>query len=319
MRQAVNKEKTRSGQSQRQRPIILTLWPICERVSKALDGLRIWTLEMLIRARGNVIMPKNEFSPSPTATGGLRVEALAKRVMQELGKKSPAETRERVIETTVWIANVTTTVGNYLQSDVLSALLKRGVSRDLIIDCCLPDAARLLGDGWMKNLRSFGQVSLGTVRIQALLQELSHSRGSRLEEEQTGGLFLIVCQGEDHTLGPLILADQLRRKGYSINILIGADEEEIIKTSSNSDFDGIMFSCSGIRAFDEIIKLINKLKDEAENIPPLVLGGKIIDVLEEKIHGMIDVDLITKDLDVALQFLKSEKNQTNKDDVERAS
>ena len=264
-------------------------------------------------------MPENEFSPSSNSTGALRVEELAKRVIDELGKKSPAETRDRVIETTVWIANVTTTTGNYLQSDVLSALLKRGVSRDLIVDCCLPDAARVLGDGWMKNLRSFGQVSLGTVRIQALLKELSHNWGDQLKEEQTGGLFLLVCQGEDHTLGPLVLADQLRRRGYSINILIGAEEEEIIKTSSNSDFDGIMFSCSGIRAFDEIIKLINKLKDEGENLPPLILGGKIIDVLEEKIHDMIDVDLITKDLEVALQFLKTEKSQTNKNRVERAS
>ena len=264
-------------------------------------------------------MIENEFSPSTNVTSALRVEELAKRVINELGRRSPAETRDRVVETTIWIANVTTTVGNYSQSDVMSALLKRGVSRDLIVDCCLPDAARLLGDGWMKNLRSFGQVSLGAVRIQGLLKELSHSWENQQNEEQAGGLFLIVCQGEDHTLGPLVLADQLRRKGYSINILIGAEEDEIIKTSINSDFDGIMFSCSGIRAFDEIIILINKLKNKSENLPPIVLGGKIIDVLEEKIHNMIDVDLITKDLDIAINFFKTQKNQINKNRVERAS
>ena len=264
-------------------------------------------------------MPENEFSPSANVTNALRVEKLAKRVIDELGKRSPAETRNRVIETTIWVANVTTTVGNYSQSDVMSALLKRGISRDLIVDCCLPDAARLLGDGWMTNLRSFGQVSLGAVRIQGLLQELSHSWENQRNEEQAGGLFLIVCQGEDHTLGPLVLADQLRRKGYSINILIGAEEEEIIKTSSNGDFDGIMFSCSGIRAFDGIVLLINKLKSKNENLPPLVLGGKIIDVLDEKIHDMIDVDLITKDLEIAINFFRTQKNRTNKNRVERAS
>ena len=264
-------------------------------------------------------MPENEYSPSANVTSALRVEELAKRVIEELGKRSPAETRDRVIETTIWIANVTTTVGNYSQSDVMSALLKSGVSRDLIVDCCLPDAARLLGDGWMKNLRSLGRSAWEQSEFKGLLKELSHSWENQHNEKQAGGLFLIVCQGEDHTLGPLVLADQLRRKGYSINILIGAEEEEIIKTSSNSDFDGIMFSCSGIRAFDEIIMLINKLKSESENLPPLVLGGKIIDVLEEKIHDMIDVDLITKDLEVAINFFKTQKNQTNKNRVERAS
>ncbi|MEK9879758.1 MAG: hypothetical protein VW474_08185 [Paracoccaceae bacterium] len=140
-------------------------------------------------------MSENKFSPSKSLTSTLRVEELAKRVISELGKKSPAETRDRVIETTVWIANVTTTTGNYVQSDVMAALLKRGVSRDLLVDCCLPDAARLLGDGWMKNLRSFGQVSLGTVRIQALLQDLACVWDNHPDNEQAGGLFLIVCQG----------------------------------------------------------------------------------------------------------------------------
>ena len=80
-----------------------------------------------------------------------------------------------------------------------------------------------------------------------------------------------------------------------------------------------MFSCSGIRAFDEIIMLVSKLKSESENLPPLVLGGKIIDVLEEKIHDMVDVDLITKDLEVAINFFKTHKNQTKKNRLERAS
>jgi hypothetical protein len=34
---------------------------------------------------------------------------------------------------------------------------------------------------------------------------------------------------------------------------------------------------------------------------------------------MIDVDLITKDLEVAINFFKTQTNQTNKNRVERAS
>ena len=78
-------------------------------------------------------MSENKFSPSKSLTSTLRVEELAKRVISELGKKSPAETRDRVIETAVWIANVTTTTGNYLQSDVMAALLKRGVSATFLL------------------------------------------------------------------------------------------------------------------------------------------------------------------------------------------
>ena len=169
----------------------------------------------------------------------------------------------------------------------------------------------------MKNLRSFGQVSLGTVRIQALLQDLACVWDNHPDNEQAGGLFLIVCQGEDHTLGPLVLADQLRRRGYSINILIGAEEEEIINVANNSDFDGIMFSCSGIRAFDDLVKLIRNIKETSENLPPLVLGGKIVDVRGK--NPVIEVDLITKDLEEALRFLKQKNERATRSRIERAS
>ncbi|MEL0284975.1 MAG: hypothetical protein VW949_00220, partial [Paracoccaceae bacterium] len=66
-------------------------------------------------------MSENKFSPSKSSTSTLRVEELAKRVISELGKKSPAEASERVIETAVWIANVTTTAGSYVQADVMAA------------------------------------------------------------------------------------------------------------------------------------------------------------------------------------------------------
>ena len=52
-------------------------------------------------------------------------------------------------------------------------------------------------------------------------------------------------------------------------------------------------------------------------MPPVVLGGNIIDVLEGNIYDMIQVDLITKDLDEALRFLKSNKKSEN--NIERTS
>ena len=80
-----------------------------------------------------------------------------------------------------------------------------------------------------------------------------------------------------------------------------------------------MFSCSGIRAFDDLVKLIRNIKETSENLPPLVLGGKIVDVLEVKTHEMIEVDLITKDLEEALRFLKQKNERATRSRIERAS
>ena len=64
---------------------------------------------------------------------------------------------------------------------------------------------------------------------------------------------------------------------------------------------------------------IKNIKEKSENLPPFVLGGKIVDVLEEKIHDMIEVDLITKDLEEALRFLKPKNERAIRNRIERAS
>ena len=266
---------------------------------------------------GVKVMSNSDISPLKSGSAALKVGELAKKVLNQLGQRSPAENRNRVVETSIWLANVTTTSGNYRQKDVITALKKRGISRDLVVDCCIPDAARILGDGWMNNLRSFGQVNLGAVRLQALLKNISLTWAEIHPTPSTSGLFLIVCRGEDHTLGSLILADQLRRRGFSISLLLEATENEVIQNVQNGEFDGIMISCSGIRAFDGVVKLTRGLKKLGKKMPPLVLGGAIIDVLEEKIHDMVDVDLLTKDVEEAIRFLKSTGKPNGS--IERAS
>ena len=99
--------------------------------------------------------------------------------------------------------------------------------------------------------------------------------------------------------------------------MLEADEKEVIQNAKNGDFDGIMISCSGIRAFHGVVELVSSLKNLGKNLPPLVLGGAIIDVLEEKIHELVDVDLVTKDVEEAIHFLTPKEKP--KDSIERAS
>ena len=251
------------------------------------------------------------------SVGSLKVEELAKRVIEELGHKSPAQNRKSVVDTSVWLANITTTSSTYDNSAVMSALLKRGVSRDLLMDCCIPDAARILGDGWMENMRSFGQVSLGAVRLQSLAKSLSLEWGEAPFKAEEDGIFLIVCPDDDHTLGPVILADQLRRKGYSVNIMIGASDEELVKTAGSGNFQLIMFSCSCMVAFEGVKKAAKLLKTKVQDLPPIVLGGPVLEFFNEGEDIDVEVDLITNEVDMALK--KASRKKLKHRGIERAS
>lgn len=252
-----------------------------------------------------------------TGAGSLKVEGLAKRVIDDLGRSSPAESRKRVVETTIWLANISITNATYEQDDVLRALMKRGLTRDLIVDCCIPDAARLLGDGWMENLRTFGQVSLGTARLQALLKALTVRREAILSNHELGSLLVLACEGEDHTLGALVFTDQLRRRGYSVNVLLGARIAEIQSLITKGDFDTILLSSSSETAFETVAKKINYLRHKNSSLPPLVIGGGIVDILGRKIHQRVDVDLVSNDLGQVLDFISP--HHLNDNNNERAS
>ena len=73
-----------------------------------------------------------------TGAGSLQVEGLAKRVIDDLGRSSPAESRKRVVETTIWLANISITNATYEQDDVLRALMKRGLTRILLSIAAFP-------------------------------------------------------------------------------------------------------------------------------------------------------------------------------------
>jgi methanogenic corrinoid protein MtbC1 len=249
--------------------------------------------------------------------GSLQVEELARLVIEGLGKKSPAESRKSVVETSVWLATITTTEGRYEHDDVLDALLRRGVSKELLIDFCIPDAARILGEGWMENLRSFGQVSVGAVRLQSLLKSMTLRWGDAPFKAEEEGIFLIVCPSDDHTLGPLVLADQLRRKGYSVNIMMGVSDETLIETAQSGSYELILFSCSCMVAFEDVKKVASMLKSKVLDLPTMVLGGPVIDLLEEDDQRQVEVDLITNEVDVALQSANRKKQTRHS--IERAS
>ncbi len=249
--------------------------------------------------------------------GSLKVEELAKRVIEQLGQKSPAESRKGVIDTSMWLANITTTSSSYDHDAVLSALSKRGISRDLLMDYCIPDAARILGDGWMENMRSFGQVSLGTVRLQSLAKSLSLGWGDAPFKTDEEGILLVVCPDDDHTLGPLVLADQLRRRGYSVNLLLGVSHEDLLNVVKLESYQLILFSCSCMVAFEGVKKATTLLKSEVHNLPPIVLGGPIIELFGQGEDIDADVDLITNEVDVALK--KASRRKLKHRGIERAS
>ena len=163
--------------------------------------------------------------------------------------------QKKITETAKWLTRYCVS-GNFDLDLALDALDQKLIPAEIVIDYCIPMAAEELGDDWVDDLKGFGQVTLATSRLQMILNNVINYQNSESEIESAHGLMLIVCKDEQHTLGPSILADQLRRRGHSVKFLHSANSKELITLCNDHMFSAVLFSCSGHHSIDYITKSI---------------------------------------------------------------
>ena len=244
---------------------------------------------------------------SSTSKSDLKVQIddLAKRALSGVRQKLQPSEQKKITETVKWLTSYCVS-GNFDLDLALDALDQRLIPAEVVIDYCIPMAAEELGKDWVDDLKGFGQVTLATSRLQMILNNLVNYQNSEAESACEHGLMLIVCKDEQHTLGPSILADQLRRRGHSVKFLHSANAKELITLCVDHEFSAVLFSCSGHHSIDYITKSINLIKQEVAQKPLIFLGGKILD-LEPEIEGLVDADEFSNDLDVVISKIENYK------------
>ena len=244
---------------------------------------------------------------SSTSKSDLKVQIddLARRALSGVRQKLQPNEQKKITETVKWLTSYCVS-GNFDLDLALDALDQRLIPAEIVIDYCIPIAAEELGNDWVDDLKGFGQVTLATSRLQMILNNLINYQNSKAESASAHGLMLIVCKEEQHTLGPSILADQLRRRGHSVKFLHSANSKELITLCKDHEFSAVLFSCSGHHSIDYITKSINLIKQEVAQKPLIFLGGKILD-LEPEIENIIDADEFSNDLDVVISKIENYK------------
>ena len=161
-----------------------------------------------------------------TATSDLKIQIddLAKRALSGVRQKLQPGQQKKITETAQWLTRYSVSL-NFDLDSALDALDQKSIPAEVLIDYCIPLAAEELGNDWADDLKGFGKVTLATSRLQMILNNLITYRNSDAEFISRHGLMLIICKDEQHTLGPSILADQLRRRGQSVKILHSTDAE----------------------------------------------------------------------------------------------
>ncbi len=188
--------------------------------------------------------------------------------------------------------------------EMLKPELRRArVSAAAVADLYIPEVARRLGAAWEADCLSFAGVTMGVARLQAILREIGSAWAADRQGGVDGGMVLLVLpQGEQHKLGAMVLAGQLRRMGVSVAMKISPTPAEIADFVAERTFDGALVSVASKDRLETCRKLVKTLKESSKGALKVAVGGAILDA-DEDVRRSIGADMVTNDITRALKMM----------------
>ena len=184
------------------------------------------------------------------------------------------------------------------------ALIAQGVTAVRICDVHVPAVARRLGEDWVADDLSFSAVTIGGARLQRLLREIGEGDEGDRRRNAAGdarAVLLLVAPEADHTLGAMVLAGQLRRRGLSVRLSLGEPDDAIVEAMTATRFDAVFVSVTLRESLGFLEGALAQIRARFAVVPPVVLGGALID-REGADAATLGIDLVTSDLDEAVAF-----------------
>jgi len=128
----------------------------------------------------------------------------------------------------------------------VETLCRQGLSLEVVLLELVAGAARLLGQEWKEDFRSFTEVSAGLGTLQQLVHIFGPSFAPAVPDR--GLVVLMPAPREQHTLGMFLVGEFLRRAGWGVHIdpaMSQSDLQELLE-SRNVVMLGISLSTSAL-------------------------------------------------------------------------
>ena len=184
----------------------------------------------------------------------------------------------------------------------ISAASKQGISNVALADLYIPAVAREMGDMWCQDNLGFAEVTIGVARLQALLRDLGPEwTADMVSEPNAAGVLLITPRNATHTMGAVVLAGQLRRRGFSVRLAFDADRQSLAAMMDRISFDAVFVSASHCDSLDKLRRMIEFVRTLSHTRLPVIIGGSITSTSAD-VASMTGADAMTSNLDKALDY-----------------
>lgn len=157
---------------------------------------------------------------------------------------------------------------------LVEKLCREGLSlEDVLLNLVAP-AARLLGEQWLDDQRSFMEVWAGLGTLQQMLHVLSPSFAPNVPHR--GLVVLIAAPGEQHTLGLYMVGEFLRRAGWGVLIEPAMSSADLVSLMASESVVMLGVTVSNADLLPTVSELLSAAREASCN-PDLkvMLGGSI--------------------------------------------
>lgn len=154
--------------------------------------------------------------------------------------------------------------------------LRSGMTLESLLLDWIAAAARLLGDQWMSDERSFSEVTLGLGTLHRMLATLRHRLGPPLSHR--GVVVLATAPGEQHTLAIHVLGDLLQHVGWEAIVRPSLSEDELLTLVATEPVAMVGLSVSSEDLVEPLDRLIARVREVSLNRDLAVMLGGAVDL-----------------------------------------
>ncbi|MEL6169386.1 MAG: cobalamin-dependent protein [Pseudomonadota bacterium] len=183
----------------------------------------------------------------------------------------------------------------------LDHLRQSGLRTQDLVDVYIPKAARLMGDQWCSDGMGFADVSIGSARLMGLLRRIERAE-SRADTAHLSAPTVLVCvaDGEQHVMGAMTVAMQVRRLGLDCRVSVGDTLAQCRRALSTGHIDAVFVSVSSTERLVPVRKLVENIRECASRPLRVVAGGSVAEECEE-LKSLTGVDFVSSDAAAAVR------------------
>lgn len=214
-------------------------------------------------------------------SGQAVVRQFALRVVSELVQKTGLETGEPDRALLALMVRLSKSADPRMFEAVYHEMKRKRVSAEQIVDIYLPAAISKIGDEWHQSEMDILDATLAMARLQALLREISLVwSADKISETQNGRVFLVLPPGEQHIIGAMVAANQMRRLGVSVRVSLLPTIKSVEQELSEHRFHAVFLSASNHASLQGCRELVKSIRAGFGQKLPIAIGGAVLPLLQ---------------------------------------